>query len=117
MSAEKEDPGRLELRAAPQSVARLNRKTIIVAAAVMGAIVLGIMVWSLQPKSRARDEQAVQPPPQSNQIARAEGLESLPRDYGHVPAAPRLGPALGELGRPVVRAEQEAGLAPASSEG
>src|ERR1044071_2380288 len=103
MSADKEDPERLELRASPQPVTRLNRKTIVIAASVIGAGVLGVMLWSLQPGSGKRDEQAAQPPPSAQQVARAEGLESLPRDYGQVPAAPRLGAPLGELGRPVLR--------------
>jgi type IV secretion system protein TrbI len=63
------------------------------------------------------DGQEAQPAPPPQQVARAEGLESLPRDYGQVPTIPRLGPPLGELGRPVLRAEQEAGIAPVESDG
>ena len=116
MTTDKEDPQRLELRASPQPVTRLNRKTIVVAASVIGATVLGVMLWSLQPKSPTRAQEA-QPTPPPQQVARAEGLESLPRDYGQLPTTPRLGPPLGELGRPVVRAEQEAGIVPVESEG
>jgi type IV secretion system protein TrbI len=110
MSDAKEDPSRLELRATPRPVTRLNRKTIVIASFVIGATVLGVTLWSLQPKTPTSSDATSQPPPQ--RVARAEGLESLPRDYAQVPATPRLGPPLGELGRPVVRAEQEAGLAP-----
>jgi type IV secretion system protein VirB10 len=74
-------------------------------------------MWSLQPKIPTSSDAASQPPPQSQRVARAEGLETLPRDYAQVPSTPRLGPPLGELGRPVVRAEQEAGLAPMEGTG
>jgi len=43
-------------------------------------------------------------------VTRAEGLEKLPRDYDAWRPIPRLGPATGELGRPVLRAEQDAGI-------
>ena len=47
-------------------------------------------------------------------MPKAEGLAKLPKDYTawQPPGthAPELGPATGELGRPVLRAEQESGI-------
>lgn len=79
--------------------------------------VLGTTLWSLQPRSR--ENQANQELYNVDRITRAEGLESLPKDYSQVPppAPPPPPPVLGEplpgdLGRPMLRAEHEAGQHP-----
>ena len=115
MSDDKEDPSRLELRSSPRPVTRLNRKTLVITSAVIGGGVLAVTLWSLEPKTSSSSGSTAQPAPQSQRVSRAEGLETLPRDYAQIPTTPRLGPPLGELGRPVVRAEREAGLAPTDS--
>jgi len=111
MSTPKEDPERLTLRAAPTPVRRLNRRALVIAAGVLGGGVLGITLWSLQPERTSLEDEVPTPPTaQVERVSRAEGLESLPRDYGSTSSVPRLGPPLGELGRPVLRAEQAAGI-------
>jgi len=105
---EKENPERLELRARPKTVTRLNRKTIAV---LLGSLALGLLValmWGLrQQKPKSSDSQEKR---NVERVAHAEGFESLPHDYGSLPKAPPLGAPIGELGRPVLRAEQEAGI-------
>jgi type IV secretion system protein VirB10 len=108
------DPERLALRAPPQPVVRLNRRNLALLAGVVGLVVLFSTLWALQPKKPAK----AQSPPEAQRVDRvnkAEGLNTLPRDYGSVARVPALGPPIGELGRPVVRAEQDAGLEPLST--
>ena len=105
---DKENPERLELRARPKAVTRLNRKTIAI---LLGSLALGLLValiWGLrQQKPKNSDSQEKR---NVERVAHAEGLESLPHDYGSLPKPPALGAPIGELGRPVLRAEQEAGI-------
>lgn len=105
----KENPDRLELRARPKAVTRLNRKTIAI---LLGSLALGLFVtlmWGLRqqkPKGSAESQEKRN----VERVTHAEGLESLPHDYGSLPKVPTLGAPIGELGRPVLRAEQEAGI-------
>jgi type IV secretion system protein TrbI len=120
MSDQKEDPGRLALRAAPKPVTRLNRRTLVIAGAIVGTGLLGVALWSLQPTKPKQQESKGPELHQAQKVSPAEGLNSLPRDYSSLPKStnqtpstvPQLGAPLGELGRPVLRAEQEAGLEP-----
>jgi len=102
-------PERLALRAPPRPVVRLNRRNLVVFAGVFGLVILGSTWWALQPKApRLPGSQAE--PPRVERVPRAEGLGTLPSDYGSLPKTPVLGAPVGELGRPVVRAERAAGL-------
>ena len=105
----KENPERLELRARPQAVTRLNRKTIAI---LLGSLALGLLValmWGLR-QQKPKDSAISQEKRNVERVAHAEGLESLPHDYGSLPKVPPLGAPIGELGRPVLRAEREAGI-------
>lgn len=106
---EKEDPDRLELRAKPRAVVRLNRRLISVLAGALVLVVILALMWGLR-----NPDPSQSPTPQEKRnverVARAEGLESLPRDYAALPRPPQLGAPIGELGRPVLRAEREAGI-------
>ena len=105
----KEDPRSLELRAKPKSVVRLNRRTIaIIASALLLVVVLALM-WGLR---KPTPTQSTAPGDKRNveRVPRAEGLDSLPRDYAAIPKPPQLGAPIGELGRPVLKAERAAGI-------
>jgi len=102
----------IPLRARPRPVTRLNRRTLVILAS-LAAIVLSIAVfWALTPHpiEHAQDTESASPPP----VPKADGLSRLPKDYTawQVPGTrpPELGPATGELGRPVLRAEEESGI-------
>ena len=122
----KEAPEALELRAQPRPVTRLNPRMLALLAGGLASAVLGAMLWSLQPQQRRSGAE------QSelynvDRVARSEGLEQLPADYSQLPPpaapeVPQLGPPLpGDLGGPILRAEQQAqgygqGLDPAEAE-
>jgi type IV secretion system protein VirB10 len=109
----------LRLRGAPAPVARVSRKALIVAGAVLSAGLACAIGWSLteHPKRPAPEAAPQSPPP-------PEKISTLPKDYLQRGAPPTLGPPLpGDLGRPILsaqvlsaQAEGEApGLAPAPS--
>ncbi|NQD95598.1 TrbI/VirB10 family protein [Pseudomonas sp. CrR25] len=109
----KEAPEALELRAQPRPVTRLNPRMLALLAGGLASAVLGAMLWSLQPQQRRHGTE------QSElynveRVARSEGLEQLPADYSQLPPPPapeipQLGPPLpGDLGGPILRAEQQA---------
>jgi type IV secretory pathway VirB10-like protein len=106
---DKIDPEGLALRAKPRPVARINRRTFAVLIAVSGVVVLLATWWGLRPQGpRPPDATASSQAPQA--VTRAEGLSNLPSDYDSWRPIPKLGPPTGELGRPVLRAEHEAGI-------
>lgn len=110
MTAVKEDPAGLELRARPPRVARLSRAAIGIIIGVGTLTVLMAAWWALRPPSlRDLVEPELHVP---ERVQRPEGIERLPRDYASLPRKPpQLGaPLPGELGRPVERAEREAGI-------
>lgn len=112
MREKKEDPERLALRAKPKPVTRLNRRTLAVLAAMIAAGILGVSLWSLQPKAIQKNETLMPDARPTQKVSPAEGLATLPKDYASVRNTPQLGSPLGELGRPVLKAEQTAGLSP-----
>lgn len=106
---QKEDPEALQLRGKPRPVTRLNRRMIVVlGGALMLAVALALM-WGLR-KPMVRASATPQEQRNVERVTRAEGLESLPRDYAALKKVPQLGAPIGELGRPVLRAEREAGI-------
>jgi type IV secretory pathway VirB10-like protein len=95
----KEDPEALALRAKPRPVARLNRRTLLALAAVLAVAVFGATLWGLR-LGRGQQPGGPQEFHEIDRVAQAEGLETLPKDYA------KLGPPLGEFGRPIVREER-----------
>ncbi len=81
---------------------RLNRRMLAVGAGTLAAAVLGGTMWSLQSQQRERDPAAELY--NVDRVARADGLDQLPKDYAGMPPAskpapPVLGPPLpGDLG-------------------
>jgi type IV secretory pathway VirB10-like protein len=94
----KEDAEALALRAKPRPVARLNRRTLIAIAAILGVSVLAATMWGLR-SGRGHKAGGPEELHSIDRVAEAEGLATLPKDYS------KLGPPLGELGRPIVREE------------
>lgn len=103
--ATKEPADHLALRAPPRPVVRLNRRNLMIAMGVGGLVIFGATWWALRPPA---PRVAAEAAPPVERVARPEGLSALPRDYASLP--PVLGAPVGELGRPVVRAEEEAGF-------
>ncbi len=110
----KESPERLLLRRTPRPVTRFNRTTLAVLIGGLSILVLIATLWGLR-RPPPKPDTAADHEGKVDHAARAEGLDALPRDYASIPRPqppPRLGAPIGELGRPVIREEQAAGLQP-----
>lgn len=105
---EKDIAASLRLRADPPRVMRLSRRTLTVLGAIGGLGLGAILIVALQ------DRKPTDGPPElysTERIQEAEGLSRLPTDYANVP---QLGPPLpGELGRPILSAQQRGQPVPA----
>ena len=106
----KEKPEALALRAKPKPVTRLNRRSLLVLVGGIGIVGLAALLWAFRARVPALPGSNDLRAPQS--VTRAEGLEKLPHDYDGWRPIPKLGPPTGELGRPVLREENEAGVDP-----
>ena len=90
----------LRLRGDPPRVMRLSRKTLAVLGLLAGAGVGGSLIYALQPAHKQTAEELYN----TDSRTKADSLASAPKDYGQ---APQLGPPLpGDLGRPIVSAQQ-----------
>lgn len=109
----KVDPETLAIRSRPVRAIRFRKGAIIGIAALGSASLMGIAWMALKPqvfRHVAQDSELSQPVTKPA----ADALSGLPASYGD---APRLGPPLpGDLGRPILRAQEraEATVAPAS---
>ena len=102
------EPGRsasMRLGAERPGVTRLSRKVLAGAAAVGSAAIFGATFWALQNNRSHTNAPSELYTTDHHNVA--DGLEGLPRDYAGVPRkAPPLGPPLpGDLGRPIVNAQ------------
>ena len=93
----KQAPETVALRAPPRPVTRLNRRTLAVLAGGLAALVLGAMVWSLQPHRRGVGEQTELY--NVDRVSKSGALDVLPTDYSKLP--PPLPPEVPELGPPL----------------
>lgn len=97
--APKLDPERLELRARPRPVTRLNRRVLAMGVGVVAAMILGATLWGLQPARRLRD--AGTELVNVDKVSRTEQLDALPRDYTKQPQPPRPAASVPVLGEPL----------------
>lgn len=114
--AAKLPPEQLAIRTRPRPVVRMSRKAIGLLAGVAGIGLAAAAIWSLQGGSRG-DGPAREELFNVDRIARAEALEGLPADYGAMGDVPQLGtPMPGDLGRPMLRAQEEGRLDPQAAQ-
>lgn len=99
----------MRLHAAPPRVTRLSRRVLIALGLLAGLGIGGALITALQPVERAgAPEELIT----TDRRQTAEGLQDLPGDYGDIPW---LGPPLpGDLGGPILKAQQEGRPVPAS---
>ncbi|KHK52080.1 conjugal transfer protein TrbI [Ralstonia sp. A12] len=90
-------PEAVALRAQPQRVMRLNRRSLAILTGGVAAAVLGATMWSLQPRQRQTAEQIELY--NVDRVSRSEGLDQLPTDYSKLPPSPS--PTVPELGPPL----------------
>lgn len=109
----KSPPENVTLRAQPRPVTRLNRRMLATLVGGLAVAVLGATLWSLQSKQRRGGAESTELY-NVDRVARSEGLAQLPTDYSKLPPklppeVPQLGgPLPGDLGGPVLKAEQRA---------
>ena len=106
--ADKRDAEAFALRARPRPAARL-RRTLLIGAVAVGALGLSVLAWlALSP--RIGRVAVVQASPSTGPQASSDALARLPRDYGQVELAPKLGPPLpGDLGRAILDQRRQTG--------
>ena len=94
------DPTAFQLRRDPPRVMRLSRRALALVGVAAGLGIGGSLIYALRPSV----EKAAQELYNTDSRATSETITSGPRDYAQ---APRLGPPLpGDLGRPIVSAQQ-----------
>ena len=106
---EKLSPERLELRARPRPIRRLNKRAMMVGCAIVALVIAGATIMALSPPTLFAPSQ----PGELYNTERkqtAEGLEKLPKSYGEIPP---LGPPVpGDIGRALVEGEKRLGVRP-----
>jgi len=94
------DPTPFQLRGDPPRVMRLSRKTLAIMGVAAGLGIGGSLIYALQ----APTKKAAQELYNTDSRTTAEAVTSGPKDYAQVP---KLGPPLpGDLGRPILSAQQ-----------
>ncbi|SEI56214.1 type IV secretion system protein VirB10 [Sphingobium sp. AP50] len=110
--AAKLDPETLSIRSRPARALRFRRGAIIGAAALGSVSLVGVAWMALKPqvfRHVVQDSELSQPMAKSA----SDALSELPTSYGDTP---KLGPPLpGDLGRPILRAQERAEAATAST--
>ncbi|MFZ5716002.1 MAG: TrbI/VirB10 family protein [Bradyrhizobium sp.] len=97
-------------------VSRLSRKALVGGTAVALTFISGAIFWALQTGQRRAPASDDSYSTDHHNVA--DQLSSLPKDYAGMPReAPRLGPPLpGDLGRPIVAAQNQSGPLAVDSE-
>ena len=105
----------LRLRADRPRVTRLSRKVLVGLGGIACAGIFGLGLWALQSRNGNQQPQELYNT-QSRNIA--DGIANLPSDYAEIPkASPPLGPPLpGDLGPPILHAQQQGGVATGNDE-
>ncbi|GGN61448.1 conjugal transfer protein TraI [Novosphingobium indicum] len=94
------DPGAFQLRGDPPRVMRLSRKALAVIGIAAGLGIGGSLIYALRPLAEKQAKELYSTETRNT----AETITSGPKDYTQ---APRLGPPLpGDLGGPIVSAQQ-----------
>jgi type IV secretion system protein TrbI len=106
-------PERLELRARPRPVHRLNRRALMVGAGMLVLLIAGATIVALDP-SRSLPSATRPELYNTDRKQTADGLATLPKTYAEIPV---LGPPVpGDLGRAFVTGERQLGLRPSASD-
>ncbi len=102
--------GAMRLRGEAPRVTRISRRALIWLGAIAGIGIGGALIYALQVSDRGGTPQELV---SIERRQTADGLETLPGSYGDVP---RLGlPLPGDLGGPILRAQQEGQPVPATA--
>ncbi len=114
--SERDIAAELKLRPERPSVTRVSRKVLVTAGAVSSVAVVGAVLFALQTGKHGGHTQELY---STDSKTTADGLANLPRDYAGIPRnVPVLGPPLpGDLGRPIVAAQNQGQAVPVPANG
>jgi type IV secretory pathway VirB10-like protein len=105
------DPEPFRLRAPAPTVMRLSRKTLAILGVVAGLGIGGSLIYALKPAGPREAKELYS----TESRATADSINAGPKDYSQVP---KLGPPLpGDLGRPILSAQQRGEDVPVSQMG
>ena len=100
------DPNAFQLRGDPPRVMRLSRKALAVVGVAAGLGIGGSLIYALRPPGPHEAKELY-----STESRAGDAITAGPKDYAQ---APRLGPPLpGDLGRPILSAQQRGAAVPA----
>lgn len=101
LTGEPSNPAAMRLRAEPPRVTRLSRKVLATMGMVASLGVGGALIYALQTRQGGHAPEELY---STENRPTADGVASLPSDYGVVP---KLGPPLpGDLGKPILSAQE-----------
>jgi type IV secretion system protein VirB10 len=111
--SDKVSPERLELRARPRPIRRLNKRTLMAGCAIVALFIAGATIIALSPpkmfKATERTELY-----NTDRKQTADGLTKLPKTYQDLP--PKLGPpSPGDIGRAFAESEKKIGASPSET--
>jgi type IV secretory pathway VirB10-like protein len=111
--SDKVPPERLELRARPRPIRRLNKRTLMIGCAVAALFIAGAAIVALSPPRMFKPGERTELY-NTDRKQTADGLSKLPKSYDDLP--PKLGPpSPGDVGRAFAESEKKLGT-PSSSE-
>lgn len=100
---DREIAGQMRLRGDPPVVARLSKRTLMLAAGSAATVIAALSGWALVDHRRGPTPRSVE---ERAPTRAPEQVADLPKDYLAPSDAPKLGPALpGDLGRPFLEAK------------
>jgi type IV secretory pathway VirB10-like protein len=106
-NSDKLPPERLELRARPRPIRRLNKRTLMAGCAVVALFIAGATIIALSPPRMFKPTERTELY-NTDRKQTAEGLTKLPKSYQDLP--PKLGPpSPGDIGRAFAESEKKVG--------
>lgn len=105
--SDKVPPERLELRARPRPIRRLNKRTLMIGCAVAALFIAGATIIALSPPRMFKPGERAELY-NTDRKQTADGLAKLPKSYENLP--PKLGPpSPGDVGRAFAESEKKLG--------
>ncbi|WP_245310594.1 TrbI/VirB10 family protein [Bradyrhizobium valentinum] len=111
--SDKVPPERLELRARPRPIRRLNKRTLMIGCAVATLFIAGATIIALSPPRMFKPTERTELY-NTDRKQTADGLTKLPKSYQDLP--PKLGPpSPGDIGRAFAESEKKLGASPSET--
>ncbi|MDE5457242.1 conjugal transfer protein TraI [Bradyrhizobium sp. CSA112] len=111
--SDKVPPERLELRARPRPVRRLNKRTLMIGCAIAALLIAAATIIALSPPRMFKPTERTELY-NTDRKQTADGLTKLPKSYQDLP--PKLGPpSPGDVGRAFAESEKKLGASPSET--